>query len=82
MLIFMLRTFVKIKGLTKGRPLYFRRGFIIHSLQYEMHLRIIIVSEAFCEGVVVDLELCDLQLNKHQEFRSSTNAEVAAGSCG
>lgn len=47
-----------------------------------MHLRIIIVSEAFCEGVVVDLELCDLQLNKHQEFRSSTNAEVAAGSCG
>lgn len=46
-----------------------------------MHLRIIIVSEAFCEGVVVDLELCDLQLNKHQELRSGTNAEVAAGSC-
>lgn len=49
----------------------------------ERHLRIIIVSEAFSEGVVVDLELCDLQLNtKHQEFRSSTKAEVAAGSCG
>lgn len=25
------------------------------------NLRVVVVSEAFCEGVVIDLQLCDLQ---------------------
>ncbi len=27
---FLIQTFIKLKGLTKGRLLYFQRGFIIH----------------------------------------------------